>query len=179
MSGHNRHLRGATNDVMMPVHGSVVIEPGDLVIINSVRGSCGNASTTLWQEDNYVFPLSYCRTATAGSQFDMQLQTTFMGVAMSGSISGITNNIRVASSGIFRYPLNHISAVTVGSRVFSPTPAGGVLAGGGSVQAVAAAGSQAAGDGSSAALGVIVKTESGASFVDFQLMTRMSGGSIA
>ena len=105
------------------------------------------------------------------------IATQFIGVAMGGSASGVTNNIRVATTGVFRYPLRNISAVTIGSAVYAVSP---TLSGtqGTSAQFVVNEGTQVIGQGTSAPLGIIVKTESGASFVDFALKSA-SGVSMA
>jgi len=97
------------------------------------------------------------------------LQYTFLGVAMESSpASGVTDNITVATSGFFRYPLHPdwvTSAVTVGSLVSAVSYE---LTGGVSNQHVIMI---AATPGSTCYLGRCIKTESAATFVDFELMT--------
>uniref|UniRef100_A0A6M3JSK1 Uncharacterized protein n=1 Tax=viral metagenome TaxID=1070528 RepID=A0A6M3JSK1_9ZZZZ len=180
MSGNNRHLRGNTQQIRGAVHGNTVVEPGDLVCINSVSGFFGNLSANIVTAtdylDNYLYPLSSAvSNAVLSSAYMHHIATTFMGVALTGSASGTTNEVVVAVDGIFRYPLLHNSAVTLGAKVSAVSTTAGT---GSSNQAVM--NNATLNDkGTTAYLGVIVKTESGASFVDFQLITATSGGSIA
>jgi len=177
MAGHNRHLRGNTQQIRGGVNANVVIEPGDLVGINTTNGYYGPGTYLTLDAANYkLYPFSGMRAVTPGT--DHIIATTFMGVALTGSAAGTTNEIVVAVDGIFRYPLIAApSAVTLGAKVSSVS---GTQAAGVSNQTVAAnADRDGLTKGSSAYLGVIVKTESGASFVDFQLITATSGGSIA
>ena len=177
MAGNNRHLRGNTQQFSGEVNANVVVEPGDLIGINTTDGYYGPGTyLNLDQSNQKLYPFSCMRAITPGT--DHIIATTFMGIALTGSASGTTSNIVVATDGIFRYPLIAApSAVTIGAKVscVSGTQAAGV-----SSQTVAAnADRDGLTKGSSAYLGVIVKTESGASFVDFQLITATSGGSIA
>ena len=178
MAGQNRLLRGNTVQTRGNVHGNITIEPGDLIFINSIDGCIGPAVTTKIQADYYMFPLTSFGPPT--STTDHQLAQMFAGVAMTGSANGVTNEITVAEDGIFRYPVIPLGGdVTMGAKV-SAVSWGYNTTGGSSVQHVAANADRdlVGGSGSTAFLGIIVKTESGASFVDFQMVTAASGGSI-
>jgi len=169
MSANNRHLRGNTKQVQGTVAGAISVEPGDLVGVNNTDGYYGNTVTTLNQANNYLYPILWARAVTTLTSFGKAIASTFVGVAMTGSAAGTTNEITVATDGIFRYPLVLApSAVTIGSKISAVS---GTQASGSSNQAVAANDdNDAAGsNGCTAYLGYIVKTESGASFVDFQL----------
>jgi len=89
---------------------------------------------------------------------------------MEGSPDGVTHNISVATAGVFRYPLYSIGAVTVGYQVSSVSTRVSTL--GVSSQAVCIIGATLA---TTAFLGTVVKTESGASHVDFELKTMYTG----
>ena len=114
MATKNRHLRGATNDITLPVHGNIVVEKGDFIVENKTASTMTSYSTA----DSYGFPVSSLINTSA---YYYALQ--FAGVAMTGSISGVTNNIFVATSGQFRYPLAASSSVSTGMIVNGATSA--------------------------------------------------------
>jgi len=176
MAAHNRHLRGNREEVLVDVHGSTVVEAGDLMFRNAVDGSVGSGTVGDGiAADNYAYPFNKAiNAASALTGIQYCIYTNFLGVAMESSKSGVTEKISVAKAGVFRYPLSRIGAVTVGSlisAVSSPSSATGV-----SNQAVFMSATY---PGSTAYLGYIVKTESGASFVDFQIRTAFSSGGLA
>jgi len=168
MAGQNRYLRDGTNTILAPVHGNVEINSGDLVFINSLNGLVGGEVIgNAIAADQYVYPFNKAVNAgspAAGVQFGVY--TYFAGVAMESSPAGVTENITVAVDGVFRYPLYALSAVTVGSLITSVSPYVSTL--GVSPQAVSIIGYGLA---TTAYLGYVVKTESGASFVDFEIRT--------
>jgi len=177
MSGKNRYLKGDINPIIAPVHSYHTVEAGDFMVINKVAGMCGVGQTA----DNYAFPFSEVKTAGgAGGSGTLASQgfiyTYFLGVAMEDSPSGVTENITVATSGVFRHPLHSslVGAVTIGALVSAVS---NNLAAGVSPQVLChgAAGAIT----STAYLGYIMKTESGASFVDFQLRTAFGPGGVA
>jgi hypothetical protein len=160
MAGHNRYLRGSMSEIFAPVRGNIVVEPGDLMYKNE-------------QVSNYAYPFDENKTATAGTAFEEDIYTNFLGVATQGSETGVTENITIATGGVFRYPLDGTpSAVTLGSLVSAVSPS--VSGSGGSVQAVVNH-ATATGNGTTAYLWYCVKTESAASFVDFQIRTIFTG----
>lgn len=174
MSGTNRHLRGATNDILAPVHSYHTVYAGDFMVLNAVGGITGTGNSA----DNYAVPFTEAKMAAASAENShYNLYTYFMGVAMEDSPSGVTENITIAQSGVFRYPVHSSfigGAVTIGALISSVS---NTQAAGASPQHVAH-GTPAAGTISSTAyLGYIVKTESGASFVDFELRTPKMYGS--
>jgi len=175
MAAHNRHLRGDTNDVLIDIHGNTTIEAGDFIVRNGVDGGMAGAAATGLAADNYGFPLSsYHNTASTEIEINGIIQTNFVGVAMESSPSGTTEKITVASDGVFRYPLYTSSAVTIGTTVSTTS---GSAHSASSKQAVSILGTA---NDTTAYLGYCVKTESGASFVDFQIRTAYgTGGRIA
>jgi len=173
MSGKNRYLKGDINPIIAPVHGSHVVSAGDFMSINKTAGGFGVG----WTADNYAFPFAEIQCASNSIATAGFLYTYFLGIAMEDSPSGVTENITIATSGVFRQPLHSAyvgSAVTIGALVSAVT---GVGTGGVSSQYVThgTAGAIA----STAYLGYIIKTESGASFVDFQLRTAYGPGGLA
>jgi len=181
MAGVNRHIREDTEDILAPVKGNVEIEVGDFLLLNDTNGSVGFTSALLLA-DNTVYPFSYAKGTTTASYLDEVISTQFIGIAMGASILGVTQNITVATAGVFRYPLaGETSAVTEGSKVSAVSAAYNVpLVGTGvSKQAVInQAGRTGTDRGSTAYLGYCTKTESGASFVDFRISTAYNGGVI-
>lgn len=159
MSGHNRYLRGNIMEVLAPVRGKHTIEAGDFCYYDS-------------GDSNYC--TSFAQNKTAGVT-RVDLFDYFAGVAMEGSPSGTTNNITVATAGVFRYPLIYDSAVTIGSVVSATSTTAGV---GTTAQLVSNSIAEAAG-GCTVPLGVIIKTNTSAvSFVDFQLRTMAGMGAV-
>ena len=177
MSADNRYLRGNKKQIRGTVAGSVTVEPGDLVGVNYVDGYYGAGGKTLLNQANgYVYPLSYCRPVSGGTAMDIAIGMSFAGVALTGSAAGTTNEVVVGIDGIARYPIIvGPSSVTIGARVSAVS---GTDQTGTSNQTVAVniTRTPAHSSGTTGILGVCVKTESGASFVDFQLWTYMLKG---
>ncbi|HDZ15650.1 hypothetical protein LCGC14_0570290 [marine sediment metagenome] len=162
MAGHSRYLFGKTNDIIVPVRGKVVIEAGDFCYAHP-------------GDSDYLMPFSaYQSTGGSTDAGFLDIINNFMGIAKMGSPSGVTENVTVMTAGIFRMPLGHNQAVTVGAAVsaVSPHPSGAGV----SNQFVEAQVIDTFGFGTTVYLGTIVKTETSAvSFVDFSLRTRFSG----
>ena len=167
MTEHNRYLRGDMNEILAPVHGNTIVEAGDFMFRNDVGGSIGAGVSA----DEYAYPFNLAKnSASPLTGIAYAIYTNFLGVATESSPSGVTEDIVIATGGIFRYPNYSLSAVTIGALVSSvSTPASNL---GVSAQAVAIAGVARA---TTAYLGYIVKTESGASFVDLEIRTIYNG----
>jgi len=167
MAAQNRYLRGKQGTVLADVHGNTTIEAGDLLFIFNTDGDRGVGV----DPDNYVYPFTDIATPTGNTNIQEVIASSFVGVAMESSPSGVTEKITIATTGIFRYPQLRKSAVSVGALVCSPSPSAG--APGASVQTVYTG---ATGDGSTAYLGYCVKTNtSGTTFIDFEIRTIYNG----
>jgi hypothetical protein len=180
MAGVNRHVREDTEDILAPVNGNVEVEVSDFLLLNNTDGTVGQTNSLLLGANNYVFPFSYAKSTTGGSFIDNVLSTQFIGIAMTASPLGVTNNITVATAGVFRYPLpGDTSAVTEGAKIGAVSPAANVAStkSGVSNQFVINHATQS-GRGTTAYLGYCTKTDSGASFVDFRISTAFNGGRI-
>jgi len=169
MSKNNRFLKGDTHSIIAPVHSYHDVEAGDLMLLNNTNGYEGVNTTA----DNYAFPFDYCKFASAsmGTGMAEAVHSAFLGVAMESSPSGVTENITIATAGIFRYPVHTArvgGAVTIGSTVHAVSNS---LDAGVSPQSVSFGSSSADTISSTAILGFIVKTDSGVSFVDIQIRT--------
>jgi len=169
MAAVSRHLRGDTKEVAMDIHGHTVIEKGDIVWTYKISTfGCkttapgGNAQTADW----YTYPVSDLAGCTC-TYFDAQ----FAGIAMKGSISGTTEKIPVATAGIFRFPLAATTGVTIGQIVAGATSAAATM----SNQIVISKTHAELTDEYHNILGLCVKTEAGATNVDFNLITQFSG----
>jgi len=176
MSGKNRHLKGAMNPIIAPVHSYHVVEAGDFMLLNATAGALVAGGSA----DNYAVPFSYTLMAAASAEMSAHVRTTyFLGVAMEDSPSGVTENITIAQSGVFRYPL-HVTLVGAGVTIGSFVSAVSNTQAAGTSNQNVAVGSHAAGAiDCTAYLGYIIKTESGATFVDFQLRTAYGPGGLA
>jgi len=175
MGGKNRHLKGKMNTIIAPVRGNHVVSAGDFMVLSAVSGMLGVGDLA----DNYAAPFSELKTPAASGTLATQgfAYTYFLGVAMEDSPSGVTENITIAKSGVFRYPLHSSflgAGVTVGSLVSAVS---NNLAAGVSPQTIAIGAASII--TSTAYLGYIIKSESGASFVDFQLRTAYGPSGLA
>lgn len=165
MAGNNTHLRGATNKIEVPVHGNVVIDKGEWVFI-AQDGTCIVGAAT----DHYGYPSSDLAKATS-AYFDQN----FAGIAMKGSVSGTTEDIPVATSGIFRYQINlGTSATSQLCRVGMTVAAATIGASGVSVSGTTVT----VGSHEDCIVGRCIKNEPAATTVDFMLMSRMAGTSV-
>ncbi len=161
MAGYNRHLREDSEVIGARVRGNVVVENGDLMYWNP--------------NDYYAEPFKKIVSATRGDTISGIITLGFLGVAVEGSPSGSTETIGIAQAGVMRFPLAHPGGTTVGSKVSAVSPAIGGSAGVSdqhvSINAVTST-------GTTGYLGYIVKTESGASYVDFQMRSLFGPGGI-
>jgi len=157
--------------MLVKIHGNITVNAGDLMFLDRTNGGRGAGVAA----DYYGYPFNYALNATTITMgIASILYNHFAGVAMDGSISGTTEDISVATNGVFRYPVYRDGAVTIGalvSAVSSLTSGTGV-----SPQTVFMS---ATAPGSTAYLGYCVKTQSGASYVDFQIRTAYGAGGLA
>ena len=160
MSGNNRYLSGKKYTTLAPVKGIVEIEAGDFVFLNNHAGALGTSSASSgFAADNYVYPFSML-SSTAPNAAECIIADGFLGVALESSPSGVTENITVAQGEVFRMYLNPVGNVTMGLIASACTqPSIGC-----SPHHVAVGNILA--PGSTGYLGYVVKTESGATFVD-------------
>ena len=159
MASKNRHLRGDIQDITIPVHGNVVVEKGDFILEFKDTNSILAATTA----DGYGYPVSSSRLTTPPYFAEL-----FAGVAMTGSISGVTNDILVATAGQFRYPLRSGSntSLRVGYPVSGSTSSATAIT---DQEVVCTA------IPTNNPIGRCVLTESSATNCDFELLTRYSG----
>lgn len=160
MSANSRYLYGDRREISAPVHGNTVIEKGDLIVIMKTASTIKGVTTA----DNYAYPVSKLQDVSTVYYVDQ-----LAGIAMKGSKSGVTENIPIATSGMFRMPLVSQTGVTVGLVV------------GGATSAAKVAYNQYANVKTTSTkiqgvtLGKCIKTEASATNVDFFLLTRFSG----
>ena len=165
MAGNNRYLKGKQSTQLTPVRGNIAIDAGDLLFLNATKGSLGAGKA----EDSYAYPISSLAPATGGTNCAKILTANFLGVALESSPSGVTENITVAKSGVFRYPLHaayQTGAVTIGASISFVS---NELSAGVSVQNVVSLNSGY--HGSTAYVGYCIKTESAATYVDINIQT--------
>jgi len=166
MSENNRHLRGDTNEVEVDVHGNVVVEKGDLLVIMSMASPFKTASSAQTTADWYAYPVSFLGDVSS-EYYDAQ----FGGVAMKGSVSGTTEKIPLATTGIFRFPLLAAGGVTLGQLIAGATSAAAAA----SDQIVVSKTFAELTTAYYCLLGYCVKTEAASANVDFNLVTKFSG----
>lgn len=169
MTAHNRYLRGPQDAILAQVRGNTVVEAGDFMVRNGTAGvisEAGAAGDGL-AVDAYVYPFNDVENGSSSQATILAyLAQNFIGVAMESSQSGDTEQITVNTNGVYQYEMvGGPGGVTVGDLVSATSPATGTPP---SVQMVARSNSS---PGTTAYLGRIVKTESGASFVQFQIGT--------
>ena len=164
------YLRGETNEIYVAIHGKTVIKKGELVFLAQDASSIVASIA-----DGYGYPASVV-AGTTPTYFEDNLA----GVAMKGSVSGTTEDIPVATSGIFRgqielgtsatsrlvYPGAIVSAATIGAS--GVTPSGTTFS----------VGTLADTEFDGCRVGRAVRKQAEATHVDFMLMTKLSGSSI-
>ena len=168
MAQKQRHLRGNPNEITIDVHGHTVIEKGDFVCVNNTAALFKTAKAPETSADFYCFPINYLGGTTNG-----YMDETFTGIAMKGSASGTTEKIPVATSGIFRMPLVTQTGVTITQIVSGATSATATFYAQKAVSKTLA--ELTTGSSYFNIVGLCVKTESGATNVDFKLVTRYAG----
>ena len=128
MSDVDRHIRWPTWPVPVQARGSTEIEKGDLIFLDQVDGLRNNGISTA----NYsAYPFSKIGGATKTLASNQELAAdNFLGVALAGSEgvvlatdSGTTEDIAVATSGFFKFPLKSPKTYKVG-QVVMPTGSG-------------------------------------------------------
>lgn len=169
MAGNNRYLRGATNEWKVPVHGNTVIDKGEFVFI-AQDASCIVGGTADW----YGYPAANLKHATS-----TYFEQNFLGVAMKGSVSGTTEDIPVATSGIFKFQINlGTSATSQPCRVGLSVAASTIGASGVSVSGTTVTlGTD--GDHTACRIGRCVKYETAATEVEVAIMSRLAGASMS
>ena len=164
------YLRGETNEILVPIHGKTVITKGELIFLAQDATVIVGGTA-----DGYGYP-----AAQLGGTTPTYFENNLVGISMQGSVSGVTEDIAVATSGIFRaqhrlgtsatskhvYPGSIVSAATVG--------ASGVTPSGTTVVCTSLAATEYDGN----RIGRAVKKQPSATHVDFMLMTKLSGNSI-
>jgi len=165
-SGVNRHIRGATNEVNLKKKNTIAVSTGDLIFIDAVAGAAsGGAAAT-----HLAFPAAFAGVGYWSGATGFE--ANFAGVAMSGSPSGVTEEIAVATTGIFRFPVS-----TAAGKACSP----GYIVSGATYGACGnSVFSQKCNVGPPASLtqgriGYCVRAEGAATTVDVRILTRFSG----
>ena len=164
------YLRGETNEIAVRIHGKTVIEKGELIFLAQDATVIVGGTA-----DGYGYPAAQV-AGTTSAYFEVNLT----GISMKGSVSGTTEDIPVATSGIFRgqiklgtsatsrlvYPGAMVAAATVGASGVTPS---------GTTFAVA---TLADAEFTQCRVGRAVKFQREATHVDFMLMTVLSGSSM-
>ncbi len=170
MAQRQRHLRGETNEVAVDVHGHTVIEKGDFVVVNNTAELFKTAQAPETTADFYAYPVNYLGGVTNG-----YYDNTFLGISMKGSASGTTEKIPIATSGVFRMPLKTQTGVTVTQLVSGATSAAKTAY----PQKVVSKTLAELTSSYFCVVGLCVKTTSGATVCDFELITRYAGVTLA
>jgi len=108
MANVMRWKRGETNPILCPVAGTAVVEIGDLLVLadstkmlNSTTAFGGGTPSANYK----VYPFSYVASSSQAND-EIVASDHFIGVAMQASASGSTDPIRVATDGVFEFPLD-------------------------------------------------------------------------
>lgn len=165
------YLRGNTNEIEVPIQGKTVIKNGELIFLNQKTHVIASVNA-----NGYGYPAYPSLKGTTPSYFEDNL----VGVSMQKSDSGVTEDILVATSGIFRgqiklgtsatskhvYPGALVAACTIGTSGVSKS---------GTTFTV---GTLADTEFTGCRVGRAVKKQPSATSVDFMLLTKLSGSSI-
>lgn len=170
MAKHNRHLREETNEIIAPIHGNIVVDAGDLMFLDSKSG----VSLTGYTADNYALPFSSAvimNDTTSVAVVFRELENYFLGIAMESSPDGVTENISVATTGVFKMPMPGDSGVTIASLVSAVSPASTTLS------ASVVAGEASSGYSAECLLGYVKRSASSpVTHVEFEIRTKYNGG---
>ena len=164
------YLRGETNEIYVAIHGKTVIKKGELMFLAQDASSIVASIA-----DGYGYPAAQVAGVTPTYFSD-----NLAGVSMKGSVSGTTEDIPVATSGIFRgqillgtsatsrhiYPGALVSSGTVGTS--GVTPSGTTF----NVCFLAQT------ETTKCMVGRAIRKQASATHVDFMLMTKLSGASV-
>ena len=89
--------------VDVPIHGNVKVEKGDLLFLDRADGLRNKGASTA---DRYGYPFEKMSGATRTLASNRLLAAEhFLGVAAWHSDAGVTENLAVHITGLFRYPL--------------------------------------------------------------------------
>ena len=131
MSDANRHVKWPTWPMAVEVRGSTEIEKGDLLFLDRIDGLRNEGASTA-NNSAYPFKLIKGTANTLASNQELAADN-FLGVALSGSRgviltndSGTTENIAVAISGHFKFPLKSPKTHRLAQAVM-PTGSGTAL----------------------------------------------------
>jgi len=164
------YLRGETNEILVRIQGKHTVKKGELIFLNQ-----DSSVIVATSADGYGYTAGYLAGTTT-----VYFECNLAGISMKGSESGTTEDIPVATSGIFRgqiklgtsatskhvWPGALVSAATVGTS--GVTPSGTTV----TVDTLNDTEMDAC------RIGRAVHHKASATHVDFMLMTRMSGASI-
>jgi len=115
MSNNMRHRWGETNPIMCPVVASAVIEIGDMLVLfdaNNMLDGTTYSDTATYK----VYPFD-CVQSGGQTQSEVECSDHFIGVAEQASPSGDSYDIRVATDGVFEYPLNSATTIYIGDMI--------------------------------------------------------------
>jgi len=121
MADVNRHVKWDTMAISVQVKGSTEVDKGDLMFLDRTNGlRNGGASVA----DFTAYPFSYIggSTKTLASNQDLAADN-FLGVALYTSDSGVTEQLAIATSGHFKFPLKSSRTFKTGETVM-PTGSG-------------------------------------------------------
>ena len=161
------YLRGNTDEIRVPIHGKTVVQKGECVFLAQDATCLVGAAA-----DRYGYPAANLADCTVTYWGD-----NLLGISMKGSVSGVTEEIPVAQSGIFRGAIE-TTAVSQTCKVGQSVAGASVGASGVSSSGVTLS-VGTGGDHGKAKIGRVVKYGYAANYVDFMLMTSLSGNSIA
>lgn len=164
------YLRGETNEIDVRIQGKTVVVKGELIFLNQ-----DDSVIVATSADGYGYPHDLVAGTTTA-----YFENNLAGISMKGSVSGTTEDIPVATSGIFRgqiklgtsatskhvWPGALVAACTIGTSGVTPS---------GTTFTVDTLGDT---EFDACRVGRAVKHETSATSVDFMLMTKLSGASI-
>ena len=159
MASNNNYLRGDTNEIVVAVHGHTVVEQGDLMVINLSSATMKVVHKLVDYYGFSVSDLSGINTVKYTSQF--------AGIAMNGSKNGVTNNVNIATTGVFRMDLPSAKTIYSGWPVSGTSSATSIAY---NQKIVCSILSPVA-----SKIGKCVKNAASATECDFELLTKFSG----
>ncbi len=166
----DRHLYGDMLPVRADVPDSVVVGPGDLMLLcEDIHKDLNKSLRGLSGLTNYAYPMASGQTTSSIGG----VTTPFLGIAIDDSPSGSTDTIAIALTGVFELPLVAQAGVTLGEVVQAVQPTGFHQR-----SQTSASYQVIQNSGGGVSIGYCMKTEAGARTIRVLLRTKFGPGGI-
>lgn len=113
MSNKNYYRWGDQELILVPVDDTTVVEIGDFICLIVSADNSDDSSLT----EDYGCPPTYLVSAGSAAADRESAADQFLGIAMSASLNGQTDDILVATAGIFELEQQSAATISIGDGV--------------------------------------------------------------